>query len=104
MQVAPTAGDKEDAMAQTSEGRMAALVRRLREDPALPAQLAGPEAAMVRAALAGQTVYEIAQDQGITEAAVWDALGNAARAAAGDAVQPIETGGLGSDEEPGGPD
>ncbi|HUS13481.1 MAG TPA: helix-turn-helix domain-containing protein [Chloroflexia bacterium] len=88
-------------MAQTSDKRMAELVKSMRQDPALPARLSGPEAAIVRAALDGQTVYEIAQDHGITEAAVWDLLSNAARAAAGTPLSVVETGaGLGSDEEP----
>ena len=56
---------------------------------------------MVRAALNGSTIYEIAQVHEVTEAAVWEILGRVARAAAGQGVEPVVTGGLGSDTTPG---
>jgi hypothetical protein len=57
--------------------------------------------AVVREALAGQTVYAIAQSQQMSEQAVWEVLGAAARAAAGRSAAQVESGGLGSDTDPG---
>lgn len=89
-------------MAQTSQERMTTLVERIRQDPGLVEQLPAPEGEIVRDALDGRSVYEIAQHHRLTEAAVWDILGNAARAASGTpALRQIETGGLGSDTDPG---
>ena len=48
-----------------------------------------------------QDVYAIAQQHQISEKAVWDTLSNAARAAAGRPAAQVETGGLGSDTDPG---
>jgi hypothetical protein len=56
---------------------------------------------VVRDALNGEDVYTIAQRYGMGEQAVWEVLSSAARAAAGKAVGQVETGGLGSDTDPG---
>ena len=89
-------------MAPTSGERMARLVAQLEGDPGLVGQLPGEMATIVEAALAGQSVHVIAQNHGISTEAVWGMLGNAARLAAGQApAQPVETGGLGSDTDPG---
>jgi hypothetical protein len=89
-------------MDQAEERRMAPLIKALRQNPSGGSDLADPTGAIVRAALAGQTVYQIAQDQEMSEEAVWRTLGDAARAAAGHPTQhPVETGGMGSDTDPG---
>lgn len=88
-------------MAQSSEERMAKLVEQLEKNPGLTEQLPGREGAMVRDALDGLSVYEIAQNHRVSEAAVWGTLGNAARFASGQPIQPVETGGFGSDTDPG---
>ena len=89
-------------MAQGADARMRSLVEQLRQDPGLVGQLPSAEGAIVQAALDGQGVHAIAHDQGISEQAVWTALGNAARLASGRApAQPVETGGLGADTDPG---
>ena len=57
---------------------------------------------MVRDALLGQTVYEIAQNHRVSEATVWSVLSQSARLASGrPPMQSAETGGLGSDTDPG---
>lgn len=89
-------------MAPTSEERMARLVTQIEQNPGLAGQLPSTEAAIVEAALAGESVYAIANGRGISTEAVWGVLGNAARAASGQLpAQPIETGGFGSDTDPG---
>ncbi len=88
-------------MAQTSEERMALLVDQLQQDPGLVEQLPGHEGAIVREALDGKSVYEIAQNHRLSEQAVWGTLRNAARAATGQPIQPVESGGFGSDTDPG---
>lgn len=88
-------------MTEASEQRMAVLLHALQQDPSLPARLPNWEAEIVNAALAGQSIYTIAQEQQMAEAAIWEVLGNAARAATGVALHPVETGGLGSDTDPG---
>ncbi len=88
-------------MAQSSQERMQQLVEMLRQDPGLAEQLPSREGAMVRSALEGQEVYEIAQQHRVSENAVWGALRNAARAASGQQVSQVESGGLGSDTDPG---
>lgn len=85
----------------TSNDRLNELLKQLRQQPSLAEQLPDQEGAIVRDALAGQDVYSIAQQLQISEKAVWDALGNAARAAAGLGAAKVETGGLGSDTDPG---
>jgi hypothetical protein len=87
---------------EMAEDRMAQLVERLRQDPSLPATLPNMEGAIVQAALDGESIHDIANTQGISEGAVWEVLGNAARAATGQMpTQRAETGGLGSDTDPG---
>ena len=93
---------EERRMGQTPNERLHDLVERLARDPAMPQQLPGEDGAYVRAALAGQSVHVIAQQHHVSEEAVWRALSNAARLAAGEpAARPVETGGLGSDTDPG---
>ncbi|MCE7984793.1 MAG: hypothetical protein DYG89_26775 [Caldilinea sp. CFX5] len=80
---------------------MAALVEKLGQDPTLAARLPAMEGEMVRAALDGESVYEIAQTHAVTEGVVWDVLSRVARAASGQGVEPVVTGGFGSDTTPG---
>ncbi len=84
-----------------SNERLTRLIEQLRRQPGLADTMPDPEGAVVRAALAGNDVYAIAQQYAISEKAVWDTLGNAARAAGGQPAAQIETGGLGSDTDPG---
>ncbi len=88
-------------MAQSSEERMAYLVEKLQQSPGLAEGLPSQEGEVVRDALAGLSVFEIAQQHRISERTVWDIVGNAARAAAGERVNQVETGGFGSDTDPG---
>ena len=89
-------------MVQGADARMRSLVEQLRQDPGLVGQLPSAEGAIVQAALNGQSVHAIAHDRGISEQAVWTALSGAARLASGRApTQPVETGGLGADTDPG---
>jgi hypothetical protein len=85
----------------TSHERLARLVEQLRQDPGIADRLPARESAVVRAAVEGQDVYAIAQDNQMSEQAIWDLLGSAARTASGRKVAPVETGGLGSDTDPG---
>lgn len=85
----------------TSNDRLARLVEQLQQDPGIAERLPGREGAVVRAALDGQDLYAIAQQHQMSEKAIWDLLSSAARAAAGRAVGQTETGGLGSDTDPG---
>lgn len=87
--------------ALASDRRMAALLEMLQQDLSLAESLPSVEGEMVRAALNGSTIYEIAQVHEATEAAVWEILGRVARAAAGQGGDPVVTGGLGSDTTPG---
>lgn len=88
-------------MAQSSAERMARLVEALQEAPGLTEGLPSEEGQMVRDALAGHSVFEIAQQHSVSEGYVWDIIGNAARAATGQQIHPVETGGFGSDTDPG---
>ncbi len=89
-------------MTSASDERMARVVEELRAAPGLVGGLPGDERAMVEAALAGESVHAIAQEQGISTEAVWTALGNAAKLASGQgATGRVEVGGLGSDTDPG---
>lgn len=88
-------------MTQTSEERMRAIRAQLQKVPTLGDQIPGQEGAMVRDAIGGQSVYEIAQTYRVSETAVWGVLTNALRNVTGAAVQQVETGGLGSDTDPG---
>jgi hypothetical protein len=83
------------------DGRLRKVVEQLNQDPSLAERLPSQEAAMVRSAMDGRTVYEIASDHEVSEAAVWRVLGAAARQASGQATHPVETGGFGSDTDPG---
>lgn len=85
----------------TSDRRMAALLEKLEQDPSIAERLPTMEGDMVRAALEGESVYEIAQAHAVTEGAVWEVLANVARAATGQGVAPVVTGGFGSDTTPG---
>lgn len=89
-------------MAQSSEERMARLLQQIEQNPGLAESLPSDEGAMVRDAVSGMSVYEIAQQHSTSEESVWRTLGNAARLSAGTLpAQPIETGGFGSDTDPG---
>lgn len=89
-------------MTSASAARMATIVAQLRQNPGAVGGLTGEERAMVEAALNGASVYAIAQEQGVSDEAVWTTLGNAAHLASGTGVaQRTETGGLGSDTDPG---
>jgi hypothetical protein len=89
-------------MAATSDQRMQRLVDELRRSPDVAMGLSGQEGVIVEEALAGRSVYEIAQRAQVSEEAVWRVLGAAARAAGGRSVEhPPESGGLGSDTDPG---
>jgi hypothetical protein len=84
-----------------SDGRMAAVLDQIRQDPSLVDRLPTMEGTIVRAALEGETVYEIAQTHAVTEGAIWEVLTRVAHVAIGHDVQSIESGGLGSDPSPG---
>ncbi len=88
-------------MAQTSQERMNRLVEQLEQDPGLAEQLPSEEGSIVRAALGGQCVYEFAQNHTVSEERIWRVLSNAARMASGQGVEQVETGGFGSDTDPG---
>jgi hypothetical protein len=88
-------------MTQGSSERLAKLVKELQQNPGLTEHLPSREGAMVRDALQGQSVYEIAQNFRVSESAVWNVLGNAARFVTGARIQPVESGGFGSDTDPG---
>lgn len=89
-------------MTQSSDQRMARLLEQLQQNPGLAESLPSDEGAMVRDALNGQAVYEIAQQHGTSEAAVWRTLGLAAQMASGNPpARQVETGGFGSDTDPG---
>ena len=89
-------------MAHPSDERMARLVEQIERSPGLTGELPGAERAIVREALAGQSVHAIAHDRGISEEAVWTVLGDAARLASGqEPAQRVEVGGLGADTDPG---
>lgn len=89
-------------MALPSDEEMARLVRELARRPGLVEQLDEQERAVVRAALDGQSIHEIASEQRLEEAAVWRILDDAARWAIGKPpTRAPEQAGLGSDTEPG---
>jgi DNA-binding CsgD family transcriptional regulator len=85
-----------------SDQRLSSLVRQLQQTPGLAEQLPAEEGAIVREAVQGRSVYAIAQQHQASEEAVWTILSNAARMAGGQPARPqVETGGLGSDTDPG---
>ncbi|MEN9939116.1 MAG: hypothetical protein RLZZ387_5695 [Chloroflexota bacterium] len=89
-------------MAATSDERMRQLVDEIRRSPDVAMSMSGQESVIIAGAVDGQSVYEIAQLVGVSEEAVWRVLGSAARAAGGrSAPQAAESGGLGSDTDPG---
>ena len=88
-------------MSQPSQERLQQLLEQLRQDPGLAEQLPSREGEIVRDALNGLDVYQIAQQHRLSENAVWGTLRNAARAASGQPISPVESGGLGSDTDPG---
>ncbi len=49
----------------------------------------------------GTPVWQIAQETGVSEAAVWRTLDGVIATVTGRQVSPVETGGLGSDTDPG---
>jgi hypothetical protein len=77
------------------------LLEQIRQDPSVPERLIGMEADIVRRALDGQEIHEIAQQHSLPEEEVWTVLGNVARLVRGQPVEPVESGGLGSDTDPG---
>lgn len=85
----------------SSEEHMKQLLKDLKKDPGLAEQLPGKEGHIVHSALAGQEVFEIAQENRMSEEAVWGVLRSAARSARGQKIEPVESGGLGSDTDPG---
>ncbi len=81
---------------------MARLVEQIQRDPALVETLPAEEARVIRDALDGLSIHEIANRHRMSEGAVWEVLGSAARLAAGSApARRVEVGGLGSDTDPG---
>lgn len=89
-------------MATSSEERMARIVEQFQQNPAYIESLGSDEGEMARAALNGASVYEIAQQHSASEEAVWRVLGDAARMASGNPpTHQVETGGFGSDTDPG---
>lgn len=89
-------------MVQTTNERMKQLLDQLNQFPGQAENLPGQEGEMVRDALRGQSVYEIAQTYRVAEGAVWNILSSVARDLSGQPPrQPAETGGLGSDTDPG---
>jgi hypothetical protein len=86
----------------TSQEEMARIVEQLQQLPGVAEQLPGQQAGIVRDALDGKDVHEIANDHGVPEATVWQVLGDAARMASGRSpTERTEIGGLGSDTDPG---
>jgi hypothetical protein len=85
-----------------THARLSELVARLRGAGGLVESLPGAERDIVLRALDGADVSEIAGAHEISEAAVWSVLTNAARFVGGQTpAHPVETGGLGSDTDPG---
>ncbi len=76
-------------MSQSSE-RMASLVAALQQDPGLVEGLPSQEGQIARDALAGMSVYEIAQQHSVSERTVWDVVSNAARATSGRGGEQVE--------------
>lgn len=89
-------------MGNSSDDTMLSYASVLREHPGAIEGLPSMEASVARAAVDGRSVHEIAQDHGITEAAVWTLLESLTRVVSGHApTQRTETGGLGSDTDRG---
>lgn len=86
----------------STDDQLKRLVDQLEQMPGLAETLPGDQGDIVRDALDGKPVYEIANDRRLAPEYVWEVLGNAARMAAGNApAERAEIGGLGSDTDPG---
>ncbi len=86
----------------STDEQLRRLVEQLEQLPGLAETLPGDQGDIVRDALDGKPVYEIANDRRLAPEYVWEVLGNAARMAAGRApTERAEIGGLGSDTDPG---
>lgn len=89
-------------MARSPDEIAAELVETIRQQQDLVTQLPAEEQEIVNTALDGQDVYGIAQEHEITDEAVLDVLRRVAQQASSQTpTQQVETGGLGSDTEPG---
>jgi hypothetical protein len=84
-----------------SDDMLAQLVDQLKQDPGLVESLPNKEGNLVRAAIEGADIHQLAQMHRMSEQAVWGVLRNAARAATGQSISPVESGGFGSDTDPG---
>jgi DNA-directed RNA polymerase specialized sigma24 family protein len=62
-----------------AQRQLAQVLEEIRQDPALPERLPETDAAIVKAALDGEAVDEIAQRHHLPEDAVWEVLDSAAR-------------------------
>jgi hypothetical protein len=86
----------------SSDEQLNTLLQQLRKEPGLAEQLPPQEATIVRDALRGRSIYEIAQQCGSSEESIWKVLSSVARMAGDHPARPqVETGGLGSDTDPG---
>ena len=81
--------------------RMAGIARRLQGAEAYIQTLPQQERRMATLAADGVPAWEIAQETGVSEAAVWRTLDGVVAAVTGRPVQKVETGGFGSDTDPG---
>jgi hypothetical protein len=89
-------------MTPSNDQQLDRLVEQLQKMPGLAEQLPGEQANIVRDALDGKSVMDIAADRRQAPAFVWEVLSNAARMASGQAPsERTEVGGLGSDTDPG---
>lgn len=88
-------------MATKSEERLARLIEQLEQRLGVAEEIPGDEGQMVREAMDGKDVYQIAMAHSVTEARVWQTLQDAAREATGQPMSEVETGGFGSDTDPG---
>lgn len=84
-------------MQESHRDRLNRIVEQLRSKPGMAERMPEQEGAILRAALDGKDVYQIAQECRTTEGAVWETLANAARQASGRGLEQVEIGGLGSD-------
>lgn len=85
-----------------SQQQLSHYVQVIGADPSVTERLPGVEAEIVRSALGGQTVSEIAQEQRMSEGAVWNLIQRVANDVTGSTpVSRVESGGLGSDTDPG---
>lgn len=89
-------------MGQSAQEMMDTLIDQIRQHQVAVTQLPGEERAIVQSALDGAALDEIAQEHGASEEAVLDILRRVAQQATGQApAESHETGGLGSDTDPG---